>query len=100
MLVTLMLCYMRLSKNKSLRLLYIHLFIPLVLVCSLKQRRVIAPIRRPQVGGDLVLINHHWSPGHRLAGGLGQDGAVRHAVGGGGDGHGHKIKWKIPTVNF
>ena len=50
--------------------------------------------------GDLILINHHLSPGHRLAGGLGQDGAVRDAVGGGGDGHGQEIKWEQPTVNF
>ena len=52
------------------------------------------------MSGYLVLINHHLPPGHRLAGGLVQDGAVRDAVGGGGDGHGHKIKWKIPTLNF
>ena len=42
------------------------------------------------MSGYLVLINHHLPPGHRLAGGLVQDGAVRDAVGGGGCRHGQE----------
>ena len=40
---------------------------------------------------DHVLVHLHGPPGHWLAGGLAQDGAVLDAVGGGGDGHGHWV---------
>ena len=52
------------------------------------------------MSGYFVLINHHLPPGHRLAGGLVQDGAVRDAVEGGGDGHDQEVEEEKKVLNF